>query len=111
MSHWAEIDDDSIVIRVTVGDDTNGEQAAHDWLVANLGGRWVQCSYNGRIRKQFPGAGFRYDEGADVFVAPQPYPSWGLDENFDWQPPVPMPDDGMAYVWNEALSGWEVVPE
>lgn len=106
MSHWAEIDGNNIVLRVTVGDDSNGEQAAYEWLVKHLGGRWIQCSYNRRIRKRFPGAGFAYDPVADVFIAPRPFPSWSLDANYDWQPPVPMPSNGF-YVWDEPTQTWK----
>ena len=52
------------------------------------------------------GIGFTYDAVNDVFVAPQPYPSWTLDENFNWQPPTPMPTDGGTYYWNEEELAW-----
>lgn len=105
MSHWAELDENNIVIRVLTGDDSQGEGAAYEWLMQNLGGRWVQCSYNGRFRKQFPGAWFYYDVSADVFISPQPFSSWALDANHDWQPPVPMPTDGL-HTWDEPSQSW-----
>lgn len=71
MSHWAEIDSNNVVLRVTVGDDSEGEAAAYQWLLDNLGGTWIQCSYNARIRGCFPGIGFRYDPVADVFIPPE----------------------------------------
>jgi hypothetical protein len=110
MAHWAEIDQDNIVVRVTVGDnnDPNGDEG-FKWLVENLGGRWVQTSYNANFRKQFAGIGFSYDEEADVFIAPQPYPSWSLDENYDWQAPVPKPDNQFTYSWDENSQQWVLV--
>lgn len=66
---------------------------------------WLQCSYNGRIRKQYPGEGFTYDADADVFVAPQPFPSWTLDANHDWQAPIPKPDGD--FQWNEQMQAWQ----
>lgn len=63
------------------------------------------CKYDGTARKQYPGIGYKYDAGADVFIAPQPYPSWSLDANHDWQPPTPYPDSG-RYVWDEATTSW-----
>ena len=66
---------------------------------------WLQCSYNATIRKQYPGPGFTYELGADVFVAPRPFPSWTLDANHDWQPPTPRPD-GLNWVWDEASLSW-----
>ena len=102
MAHFAEILD-GVVQRVIVvhnNDEANGAQFCHDLL----GGEWVQCSYNNRIRKQFPSAGFTYDDVADQFVTPQPYESWTLDANNDWQPPKPKPDG--TYYWNERQQEW-----
>lgn len=109
MAHFAEIDANNVVTRVLVVPDEQehrGQQYLSEDLV--LGGRWIQTSYNNRTRKQYAGVGFTYDEEADVFVAPQPYPSWSLDENFDWQPPVPMPEDGLYY-WDEDTQSWNAI--
>ena len=112
MAHFAEVNEDNIVTRVLVTDnnDPAGDEG-YSWLVNNLGGRWVQTSYNGNIRKQFAGVGYTYNEEADVFITPQPFASWSLDENFDWQAPVLKPDDGSEYYWNEDLVNWEIVIE
>ena len=102
MAHFAEILD-GVVQRVIVvhdNDEANGAQFCHDLL----GGEWVQTSYNGTIRKQFAGIGYTYDHVRDEFVAPQPFASWTLDENNDWQPPTPKPDG--AYYWNEDTQTW-----
>jgi hypothetical protein len=109
MSHWAELDKDNNVIRVIVGDnnDPNGDEG-YNWIIENLGGRWVQTSYNNNFRKQFAGIGYTYDDEADLFVIHKPFPSWLLDENYDWQPPVPYPTDGFTYLWNEANLAWEL---
>lgn len=95
MAHWAEIDNNNKVIRVLVGDnnDPNGDEG-YQWLIDNLGGTWVQTSYNSNFRKHFAGIGSTYDEVNDVFIAPQPDPDYVLDSNFDWQPPTPMPTEG-----------------
>ena len=73
MSHWAELDDENIVVRVLVGDnnDPNGDEG-YQWLIDNLGGTWIQASYTGRIRFNYPGKGFRYDPIDDAFIAPMP---------------------------------------
>jgi hypothetical protein len=102
MAHFAEILD-GIVQRVIVvhdNEESNGVQFCHDLF----GGVWLQCSYNNRIRKQFPSANYTYDSNADVFIAPQPFASWTLDSNHDWQPPTPKPD-GM-YSWDESQLKW-----
>ena len=74
--------------------------------VLGLPGEWRQTSFSGSIRKQFAGPGYRYDAAADVFIAPQPYPSWTLDANHDWQPPTPMPAEGGPWVWDEDTLAW-----
>ena len=73
MSHWAEIDADSKVIRVTVGDnnDPAGDEG-YQWLMDNLGGTWIKTSYNGNERFNFAGIGFTYDPIDDAFIAPMP---------------------------------------
>jgi hypothetical protein len=79
MANFAEIVDGVVqrVIAVHNNHEANGAQFCHDLL----GGVWVQTSYNNRIRKQFAGIGYTYNSTADVFIAPQPYPSWTLDSN------------------------------
>jgi hypothetical protein len=108
MAHFAEIDENGIVTRVLVVPDEQ-EHRGQDFLADDLGlgGTWVQTSYNDRIRKRFAGAGYKYNADADVFVTPQPFPSWSLDENHDWQAPVAKPDDGIVYFWNETNLEWE----
>jgi hypothetical protein len=73
MSHWAELDNNNKVIRVTVGDnnDPNGDEG-YQWLLDNLGGNWIKTSYNGNIRKNYAGIGYSYDEDRDAFIAPKP---------------------------------------
>lgn len=109
MAHWAELDENNIVIRVTVGDNGAADEG-YQWLIDNLGGRWIKTSYNGSIRKNFAGAGFIYDEAGDAFYAPQPYPSWKLDRrSFTWKAPVSKPTDGKLYEWDEAGQAWNEV--
>lgn len=80
--------------------------------IASLGiqGEWLQTSVDGMFRKQYAGIGFSYSVEGDVFVTPQPYPSWSLDKNYDWQPPVPYPNDGENYTWDETTETWILVP-
>ena len=71
MSHFAEIDSDNKVIRVLVGDnnDPAGDEG-YQWLIDNLGGTWVQTSYNGNFRYNYAGVGFTYDPIDDAFISP-----------------------------------------
>ena len=106
MSHWAEIDNDNKVLRVLVGNnnDPAGDEG-YQWLIDNLGGTWIKTSYNHNIRKQYAGINYSYDPVADVFIAPQPFASWSLDADHNWQAPTPMPTEGLWY-WDEATLSW-----
>ena len=105
MAHWAELDQNNLVTRVIVTDnnDPAGDEG-YSWIIENLGGTWVQTSYNNNFRKQFAGVGFTYDASADVFIAIKPYPSWTLDSDYNWVAPVPMPDGN--YRWDENSLSW-----
>jgi hypothetical protein len=87
MSHWAELDNTNTVLRVVVGDnnDPTGDEG-YQWLVDNLGGNWVKTSYNGTIRYNFAGIGYRYDPIDDAFIAPAPckHDSLILTSNKQW---------------------------
>ena len=110
MAHFAEIDADNTVLRVIVAD-------TKEWCENNLGGTWVQTSYNthggqhpeGRpLHKNYAGIGYKWDGVG--FYAPQPFPSWTKDEDtYLWEAPVPYPSDGKSYVWNEAELKWDEV--
>lgn len=108
MAHFAEIDENGIVKQVLVVPDAQ-EHRGQEFLANDLGlgGTWIQTSYNNRIRKQYAGIGYKYDADADVFITPQPFASWILDDNHDWQAPKTKPNDGLVYVWNEELTEWE----
>jgi hypothetical protein len=83
MAHWAEIDENNIVLRVTVGDndDPAGDEG-YSWLINNLGGTWIKTSYNNNIRKNYAGIGYTYDSTRDAFIAPKTncHPEETLDE-------------------------------
>jgi hypothetical protein len=88
MAHWAELDSNNIVLRVLVGDnnDPAGDEG-YQWLIDNLGGTWVQTSYNGNFRYNYAGIGYKYDEVADAFIAPKPnceHDDLHLTDDFEW---------------------------
>lgn len=105
MAHFAQIDENNVVIEVLKVPD-NEEHRGHEFLSVdcNLGGTWIQTSYNHKIRKQYAGKGYTYDPTNDIFISPQPFPSWSLDENFDWQAPYPKPEGD--YYWDEESLSW-----
>jgi hypothetical protein len=106
MAHFAELDENNIVTRVLVTDNDFPNEG-YDWLVENLGGRWVQTSYNATIRKNFAGIGFSYDETRDAFIPPKPFESWLLNEDTcNWEAPKPYPTDGKLYNWDEESQEW-----
>jgi hypothetical protein len=109
MSHFAELDENNIVLRVLVGDN-NLPNEGYDWFVENLGGRWIQTSYNGTIRKNFAGIGYTYDEELDAFISPKPFESWNLNtQTAKWMSPTPYPQDGRIYEWDEENLNWKEV--
>lgn len=75
-------------------------------FLKDVPGTWVETSQTGAFRNKRAAIGDTYDAVNDVFISPQPYPSWALDNNYNWQPPVPMPDDGIDYTWDEDLLKW-----
>ena len=110
MAHYAFLDENNVVTEIIVG--RNEDEIVNgisDWetYYGNLRGqRCVRTSYNGNIRKQYAGIGYTYDEVADEFVAPQPYASWSLDSNNDWQAPVQKPLEDGFWEWDEAEQKW-----
>lgn len=111
MSHWAEIDENNIVIRVSVGSNNDPDEG-YQWLIDNLGGTWVKTSYNGNIRKNFAGIGYTYDEDFDAFIPPKMFESWILnEETCGWKAPISYPSDGSIYLWNEENLNWDLVSE
>ena len=78
MSHWAEIDENNIVVRVLVGDNNQPDEG--ESFMNSLGGIWIKTSYNSTIRKNFAGIGFVYDEIRDAFIAPEPEGNIGFNE-------------------------------
>jgi hypothetical protein len=109
VSHWAEIDENGLVLRVTVGNNDEPDEG-YQWLIDNLGGTWVQTSYNSTIRKNYAGVGFTYDQARDAFIPPKPYDSWVLDEQTcRWDSPVPYPSKGGPFLWDESAGAWVAV--
>ena len=112
MAHYAFIDSNNIVTQVIVGrNEDEVVDGISDWeayYASVVGQRCVRTSYHHNIRKQFAGIGFSYNEATDEFVAPQPFASWSLDSNNDWQPPVAKPEG--FYIWDEESLSWLAIP-
>jgi hypothetical protein len=111
MAHFAELDENNVVLRLIVAD-------SQQWCETNLGGTWVQTSYNtfgGKhklggtpLHKNYAGVGYTFD--GIGFAAPQPYPSWTLNtETYLWEPPVPYPVS-KTYSWSEEDLEWVEIP-
>ena len=118
MAHFAQIDEQGTVLTVIVVNnedilDENGQESealGKEFCTNLLGGEWVQTSYNRNFRRQYASIGGRYDAVNDIFIAPKPFPSWVLDENFDWQAPTAFPTDGKEYYWDEDSLQWIEIP-
>lgn len=116
MAHFAELDENNVVSRVIVINndeikDVDGiehESLGIDFCVNHYGGRWIQTSYNGNIRGKYAGIGDTYNEDEDIFMSPQPWPSW-IRQGSGWIPPIPYPSDGGFYQWNESAQSWDAV--
>ena len=113
MAHYAFLDANNVVTEVIVGiDETELIEGLHPevWYGNFRGQVCKRTSYNATTngyRKQYAGIGYTYDDVRDEFVQPQPYPSWTLDENNDWQPPTPKPSED--YEWSEEDLEWVAV--
>jgi hypothetical protein len=120
MAHFAELDSNNVVLRVVVinnndiienGVESEAKGIAFCQQLFDANNKWVQTSYNGNKRKNFAGVGHKYDPVADHFYDAQPFPSWTLDANAKWQPPVPYPQDGKVHGWDETTKTWIEFPK
>ena len=119
MAHFAKLDDDNKVTSIIVvnndcvkNDSGDEDEAVGIAFCKSLYGqdtKWVQTSYNNNFRKQYAGVDDTYDEAKDIFIARQPYPSWTLDDNNEWQAPIAYPEDGTLHGWNEADQVWDKI--
>jgi hypothetical protein len=120
MAHFAKLDQNDIVTEVIVvnniemlsADGSESETMGVAFLIRWSGGysKWKQTSYNGKIRKNYAGIGYKYDSTRDAFIPPQPFPSWTLNESTClWDSPVQYPTDGQRYQWDEASTSWVVI--
>jgi hypothetical protein len=114
MSHFAKLDENNVVVFVTVG--RQEDDGKEDEVNARTTDVYRQTSYNTHggvhalggtpFRKNYAGIGYTYDEERDAFIPPQPYESWVLNEDSClWDAPVPMPEEGM-YTWDEETGTW-----
>lgn len=120
MAYFARIDEHGTVLQViSVSNDNapdpapaHSEPLGQTFIAEVLGlpGEWRQTSFRGSIRRRYAGIGFRYDSDRDAFIAPQPWPSWTLNAEDDWEAPVPYPSDGNTYRWDEATLSWIEAP-
>ena len=120
MAHFAQLDENNVVTQVIVVaneelllDGVENETKGVIFCRSLFGGdtNWRQTSYNGNIRKNYAGIGYTYDEDLDAFISPQPYPSWVLDENAQWQAPTPYPSGDGIYQWVEDDLNWQLVED
>lgn len=120
MAHFAQIINNQVIQVIVVDNlqllDTNNieqEQLGIDFCKSLFGpnSEWVQTSYNCNFRYNFAAIGYTWDPINQAFYAPQPFASWSLDENFQWQAPVEYPTDGNDYFWDEILQEWVSIEE
>ena len=108
MAHYAFLDENNTVTEVIVGIDETELIEGLDpetWYGNFRGQVCKRTSYNGKIRKQFAGIGFIYNAEGDVFIGAQPFPSWTLNADFDWEAPIEAPSEG-NWAWDEENLNW-----
>lgn len=109
MAHYALLDDNNLVTAVYTGIDETELIEGTDpetWYGQFHGARCVRCSYNNRIRGHYPSIGDRYDDILDLFIAPQPFPSWTMTNDGWWKPPFPPPNEEQPWAWDETNQTW-----
>ncbi len=106
MSHFAKLDSNNIVTEVIVAEKNfiNSGVVGDEFL-------WVQTSYNGNFRGKYASIGDTFDKENNRFISPQPFPSWTLDADFNWQPPVAYPNGETMPTWDEDTTSWVEVTE
>jgi hypothetical protein len=113
MAHYAFLDENNIVTEVIVGrNEDEVVDGISDWEAHYgefRGQRCLRTSYNSNIRGTYAGIGYSYNEEEDIFVTPQPFPSWTRNGSL-WEAPTPMPTDGQFYRWVEDDLNWQVIP-
>lgn len=116
MAHYAYLDENNIVTQVIVGKNENEDGI--DWE-EYYGAKRTSYNTHGGVhlnggapfRKNYAGIGYSYDENRDAFIPPRPFASWILNEDTClWEPPIPMPETGGPWIWNEEVGNWEEIP-
>jgi hypothetical protein len=115
MAHFAELDENDIVIRIIVVDnkdilDLDGKEnegVGIAYCHNLLGGKWIQTSYNGNFRKNYAGTGYYFDITRNAFIPPKPFSKWILnEETCRWEAPFSQPDEVQPWYWDDELGQW-----
>jgi hypothetical protein len=108
MAHFAKINQNNIVEQIIVIDNSY-EHIGQEYINNELGldGEWIQTSYNNNFRKQYAGIGYTYDRVKDIFVTFKPFDSWKLNENSDWEAPIPKPTNESKWLWDDVEQIWK----
>ena len=127
MAHFAELDDNNIVIKVMVLDDSANSNTCQE--IFKSSNTWIQTSYNTSggvhksggipLRKNYASIGYTYDKSRDAFIPPRPFASWKSwvlnEESCQWEPPIPMPpppakgEVNKSRAWNESINSWVIL--
>jgi hypothetical protein len=108
MAHYAYLDENNIVVAVTVGKDESELIDGLDtetYYAQGTDYTVKRTSYNNKIRGVYAAIGYSYNSDEDIFITPQPYPSWIRSGSY-WNSPIEYPTDGKLYSWNEQLGNW-----
>jgi len=117
MAHFAQLDENNVVMQVVV---VHNNELLDNGIESEAKGiafcqslfpntNWIQTSYNGNMRKNYASIGYTYDAQIDAFIPPKLYASWILNDAARWEAPVPMPQDGKQYQWDENIIKWREI--
>lgn len=112
MAYFAKIDENNTVVNVLSVPDEQEHRGEEYLNELGIEGRWIQTSFNSNIRGNFASFGFVYLEDEDRFIPKKPHKSWILNNSkTEWVAPIPYPNDGNSYDWDESAVSWVATPE
>jgi len=112
MAHFAKIENDIVTQVIVIDNAVENEGALYIAGTLGLEGEWIQTSINANFRNYYAGVGYHYNRENDLFYPPQPFESWVLNSEWHWEAPIPHPNDGLLYGWDEETLSWnEIINE
>jgi hypothetical protein len=107
MAYFAKIENEIVTNVIIIDNSVESEGQSYINNTLGVEGEWIQTSYNDNFRGNYAGIGYTYDRGNDVFIAPQLFPSWVLNNKWQWESPIPHPNNTEpGWIWDEDTLSW-----